>query len=617
MNQVNQFGLKDGRFESYYGISLNYAEKGQKVKVAFRLNCQDKRSEDDQTRLVADILDNHAYPEVMGCIANGSLTSDFRLHSVHLVMFRDINRNKILLNEDVKFMPNVKYKNSKVFKEGENVNFEDIDDILGLYPDTTNDPNSGHIMLTKFKDRWYYACDLIYELELSKKLSERATTFIDTANENMKNKYWKLFLNNLLCICMLLTQAIFILQYNKYFSLRQTHKINIERLAEWANNGNINPTYSELYNKVFELRRNIKRDDIIKKEANGLLLIASKFIEDVKNMVGSLTYSRTPPLNYIKLIPRIQKKEIEKFKLISFGGIAAEYAADFDETVKLRFQINCKDKFLENTKSLMIFDILDNYAYPEVMRHVEKGMSPDNFRLYNVHLLMYADQNRNKILLNDDVLTVAQTKFKENKKFQKGDPIRQMDVEDYLGLYPSENVDKNASNVILTKLSGLWYCAYDLIYDRKRVGSRYELARQFLKVANYCLQEKMWGAYVDTLHSATELAIQSILLLHHHPKFSIYQTHPDTFELFCEHAKLGNIDIKFSDHYDNLRKLRSKGRYLNNLQDKEFALSNIEAGELINITKNLMNYIQKLMETVDLAKKPPVGEYCLLGKLAR
>lgn len=311
-------------------------------------------------------------------------------------------------------------------------------------------------------------------------------------------------------------------------------------------------------------------------------------------------------------MPRIQKKEIEKFKLISFGGIAAEYAADFDKTVKLRFQINCKDKFLENTKSLMIFDILDNYAYPEVMKHVEKGMSPDNFRLYNVQLLMYADQNRNKILLNDDVLTVAQTKFKENKKFQKGDPIRQTDVEDYLGLYPSESVDKNAANVILTKLSGLWYCAYDLIYDRKRVGSRYELARQFLKVANYCLREKMWGAYVDTLHSTTELAIQSILLLHHHPKFSIYQTHPDTFELFCEHTKLGNIDIKFSDHYDNLKKLRSKGRYLNNMQDKEFALSNIEAEELTNVTKNLMNHVQKLMETVDLAKKPAVGEYCLL-----
>jgi hypothetical protein len=331
-------------------------------------------------------------------------------------------------------------------------------------------------------------------------------------------------------------------------------------------------------------------------------------------MIILLSNSRTPPLNYVKLLPRLPKKEIQKFTLISFGGIAADNARDYDETVKIRFQINCKDKFLENTKSLMVFDILDNYAYPEVMRRIEKGMSYDNFRLHSVQLVMYADQNRNKILLNDDVLSVANTKFKEGKKFQKGDPIRHMDVEDYLGLFPSESVDKNAANVILTKLNDLWYCAYDLIYDRKRVASRYELAKQFLEVADYCLQERMWGAYVDILHSTTELAIQSILLLHHNPKFLLKQSHPDTYALISEDAKLGNIDIKYSDHYDNLRKLRSKGRYLNNMQDKEFTLSKIEAEELIDVTKNLMNHVQKLMETVDLAKKPPMGESCLLGR---
>lgn len=80
--------------------------------------------------------------------------------------------------------------------------------------------------------------------------------------------------------------------------------------------------------------------------------------------------------------------------------------------------------------------------------------------------------------------------------------------------------------------------------------SRFELAKQFLKVARYCLEQKVWGAYVDNLHSASELAIQSILLLHHNPKFSLKQTHPDTHTLFSEHAKLGNIDIKFSDHYE-------------------------------------------------------------------
>ena len=84
-----------------------------------------------------------------------------------MVMFRDSNRNKILLNDEVfEFLLNVKYKDSKEFRQGQLVPSEDMEDILGLYPDTINDPNAGHIMLTKFKDTWYYACDLIYQARI-------------------------------------------------------------------------------------------------------------------------------------------------------------------------------------------------------------------------------------------------------------------------------------------------------------------------------------------------------------------------------------------------------------------------------------------------------------------
>lgn len=268
--------------KSFSGISLNSANEGEKVSIAFKLNCQDKRPEDDQIRLIADILDNYAYPEVMNRIADGRLTSDFRLHSVHMIMFQDCKRNEILLNEDVKFMPHIKYKNSKVFKVGETVNFEDVDEILGLYPDSSNDPNSGHVMLMKFRERWCYACDLIYELKTCKELCETAVDVINQADRNMKDTNWKYFLDNLLNVCMSLTQVIRNMHYDKLLSLKQSHSKNIVFLTEWANNGVINPIYSELYNKVFELRRNIKRDDVIKKEANGLLLTTSKFIEEFK-----------------------------------------------------------------------------------------------------------------------------------------------------------------------------------------------------------------------------------------------------------------------------------------------------------------------------------------------
>jgi hypothetical protein len=253
-------------------------------------------------------------------IAKGSLTSDFRLHSIHLVMFRDNSRNEILLNEEVKFMPNVKFKDSKIFKASEMVNFEDIEDILGLYADYTNDTNAGHIMLTKFRDRWYYASELIYELGFSRKLCEMAVSAVNTANENKKNKNWILFLDNLLHICMLSTQAIFILQYNKQFSLKQSHEKNIEYLKGCVNNSNIDPKYSELYKKVFRFRKNVKHSEepslgIVEKEANELFLAAGNFVKHIKIMLKSLIYFRTPPLNYVKLTARLQKKKLRSSSL--------------------------------------------------------------------------------------------------------------------------------------------------------------------------------------------------------------------------------------------------------------------------------------------------------------
>ena len=67
----------------------------------------------------------------------------------------------------------------------------------------------------------------------------------------------------------------------------------------------------------------------------------------------------------------------------------------------------------------MIFDILDNFVYPEVMRRVEKGLPSQNFRLYNVHLLMYADQTKNKILLNDKVRSVVIQNLNKAKNITK------------------------------------------------------------------------------------------------------------------------------------------------------------------------------------------------------
>jgi hypothetical protein len=62
------------------------------------------------------------------------------------------------------------------------------------------------------------------------------------------------------------------------------------------------------------------------------------------------------------------------------------------------------------------------------------------------------------------------------------------------------------------------------------------------------MKKKLWGPFADTLFSATELAVQSILLLHHDPRFSTNQNHEETNSLFSVYAENGNIDTRFSKH---------------------------------------------------------------------
>jgi hypothetical protein len=331
--------------------------------------------------------------------------------------------------------------------------------------------------------------------------------------------------------------------------------------------------------------------------------------------VNALALSRTPTVNYIQFQFSTRNEKSDGSSLKSLGAIVAEAAAENQSTFKAVFQVNCQDKFLEGVKSKMIFNILDNYAYPEVMRRTKDGKLYDDFRLHNVHLVMFADETKNHILLNDEARFITNIEFRHGVKYRPNERVRQGDIIKVLGLYSESRNDPNSAHIILFKCNDIWYCSYDLIYDRKRVKARLELAKTFIKAATYCLESKLSGAFVDTLYSATELAIQSILLLHHNPKFSLNQTHDETRELFSNHTRLGNVDTKYSNHYIKLDELRKQGRYLNGTHGRAFSIKNSKATILLLTTKGLLTHVERLITLIDLSKKPPDGHYISVGRI--
>jgi len=84
-------------------------------------------------------------------------------------MHNEEKRNEILLNEEVKFIGLIEFVKNINRKLQKPIKLKEINDILGLYPSSQNDPNAAHIMIFKFKGNWKLSYDLTYNLIISKK----------------------------------------------------------------------------------------------------------------------------------------------------------------------------------------------------------------------------------------------------------------------------------------------------------------------------------------------------------------------------------------------------------------------------------------------------------------
>jgi len=300
-----------------------------------------------------------------------------------------------------------------------------------------------------------------------------------------------------------------------------------------------------------------------------------------------------------------------KSEIPSLGGFAAEDAAAGDRTVKIGFRINCKDDL--PGIPVTINSILDEFAYPEVIIRAKEKRLASNFDLYKVHMVMYDDSKRNEILLNEEVRFVGLVHLVKRER-KLGDPISFGEIEDIKALYPSNQNDPNAAHIMLFKFKDRWLLSCDFFYNKEKNQKKLESAKAFFRAAEICRHENLFGPFVDNLFSASELAIQSILLFQPMGKYARRQTHDNTSKLFENYTSLGNLDMKFWNHYIMLRGLRLKARYLTGLHNRNFKLDIRTLTEMVSNTQELLQYVEKKFKSIDLSSKPMDGEYVGFGQ---
>jgi len=304
--------------------------------------------------------------------------------------------------------------------------------------------------------------------------------------------------------------------------------------------------------------------------------------------------------NLEKFIKKIELKD--KFIFQSLCGFALT-AAQKNELVSVGRQFNISTNTSNDFTHPIIQNLLDDLVYPEVFHRIKNLKISDSFRLKQAHILFFSDTSKNKILLNTECKISALFKLTKTRNIQKGDPIFDKDVKEILKLTPSQNYEPNAAHIMLAKFRHRWFVAVDMIYDRKKISQRMNTADAFLASAKTNYEKKLHQPFIDNLLSATELPIQSILLLSYNPGYSTNQNHTKTKKLFKSYCKNGNVSIQFSNHYEKMYSLRKSARYGQGVRTS-FQVNKINAEKYLDRTEGIINYAKQLLKIIDKNRQP-------------
>jgi uncharacterized protein (UPF0332 family) len=297
-----------------------------------------------------------------------------------------------------------------------------------------------------------------------------------------------------------------------------------------------------------------------------------------------------------------------KIPFVSFGAIIMEDSPKGSDKGIVGFRLNCdfpNYTTLKNNTIKHVFEIIDRPLHEILKRRRIESVEEIN----RIHIIMHADQTKNEILVNDKVrfdanIELSNGDYSINKTISEGSNIT------VLGLYKNYQHGENEAHVMLYKFKSDWQIACDLFYDVTRAINKLKLAKQFLKASQLNLDNNLWGPFIESLFSATELATQSVLLLEHKPDFSTKQIHPNTKKLFEIYTMYGKIDTKYHIHIENLYNLRKKARYLNDEKNDIYVHDETDAKKLIITTEKFLEITGNIIKEVQLSKKyRPTGHY--------
>lgn len=213
-----------------------------------------KKDEKSQTDFFYKLLNLYVLPEIKNRQETGELSDPFRLDAAQIIFFPDNKKRIIRLNQEVKAIADVVYKNGISKKKGENVSNNELEEIKKITLTNEDDPDCAHVFLIHIEKKWVIYFDLRYNKKLASDHIKRASEFIKSAEYNYQNEHMGPFIDNLFSASELLAKSILLLALDPKLRKKSSHYVIKDKFNRFVSLGNLESEYSNILNTLERLR---------------------------------------------------------------------------------------------------------------------------------------------------------------------------------------------------------------------------------------------------------------------------------------------------------------------------------------------------------------------------
>ncbi|ALI34594.1 hypothetical protein NMY3_00380 [Candidatus Nitrosocosmicus oleophilus] len=293
----------------------------------------------------------------------------------------------------------------------------------------------------------------------------------------------------------------------------------------------------------------------------------------------------------------------------SLSGISLS-SAQPGEKVKLAITINCKDEHTDDLKLTLALNILNNIVYPEIIHLALNKEISSGFRLNMAQIVMFEDESRNTVLLNESVRFSGNVVLR-NKDYKMGEQILGGDIVDVLGLYPREDSDPDAANIMIINLNGRWYIAADFIYNKCKAKLLIDESKKSLIDAKNSQSKKSWTFFISELYESITRSASAIFMMLRYGKFSM-SNYDDIREVFATYSNLGNIDEEYFITFERIHTLFSNAKNLSESEKETFKIKAEEADRMVKTINRLVEKAESLQQS-SVSGRASEGHFIYFG----